>query len=402
MKFHHFLTSLQLSNMMEETGFNPETYTHVLPEGQEDFEDFTEADLQQNPELGYTDEQVEAEVEKMTEEEKSLYSQIKDFTDTFYRQHGYIIPLSDIVRLYMTGRYPEIPTNTAEEQEQLREELLREVRRREAVEADVMEVPPWKIRRVQKELVPQKIINITGEDDPDKPTVITILPGKNPYDQIDAEEDAHEYLVGDETKSEIHPDDDAADDLSVITLDSYKDLDSEKVREIWKGMAEVKEKERDYYNQLAGMVDEMTPNDIYVTVQVTPQPGTTLPQCAEDLLEELGNEETFRRILAVGYMAWEKFEKNRTKKAEVPYKPSTIREVAKKFLTSTSRIKDIQRGEAITREQMRMNKMLKAEKKEEGAKRELQEPQSKKAPPKKKAKKSHTTATVSVPPPAAE
>ena len=106
--------------MAEETGFNPETYTHVLPEGQEDFEDFTEADLQQNPELGYTDEQVEAEVEKMTEEEKSLYSQIKDFTDTFYRQHGYIIPLGDIVRLYMTGRYPEIPTSTAEEQEQLR------------------------------------------------------------------------------------------------------------------------------------------------------------------------------------------------------------------------------------------------------------------------------------------
>ena len=58
--------------MAEETRFNPETYTHVLLEGQEDFEDFTEADLQQNPELGYTDEQVEAEVGKMTEEEKSL------------------------------------------------------------------------------------------------------------------------------------------------------------------------------------------------------------------------------------------------------------------------------------------------------------------------------------------
>ena len=38
---------------------------------------------------------------------------------------------------------------------------------------------------------------------------------------------------------------DAADDLSVITLDSYKDLDSEKVREIWKGMAESqRERER--------------------------------------------------------------------------------------------------------------------------------------------------------------
>ena len=387
--------------MSEETGFNPETYTHVLPEGQEDFEDFTEADLQRNPELGYSDEQVEAEVKKMSEEEKSLYFQIKNFTDTFYRQHGYIIPLGDIVRLYMTGRYPEIPTNTAEEQDRLREELLREVRKREAAEeANALEVPPQKIRRVQTELLPQKIIDITGEDDPDKPTVITILPGKNPYDQIDAEEDAHEYMVGDETKSEIHPDDDEADDLSVITLDSCKNLDSEKVRKIWKGMAEVKEKERDYYNQLAEMVDEMTPNDIYAMVQTTPRPGTTLPQCAEDLLEELGNEETFRRILAVGYMAWEKFEKNRTKKAEVPYKPSTICEVAKKFLTTTSHIRDIQRGEAMTREQTRLNKMIKAEKKEE--KKRVQEDQPKKAPPKKKGKKTPPAATVSTPPPAAE
>ena len=101
-------------------------------------------------------------------------------------------------------------------------------------------------------------------------------------------------------------------------------------------------------------------------------------------------------------MAWEKFEKNRTKKAKVPYKPSTIREVAKKFLTTTSRIKDIQCGEAITREQVRMNKMLKAEKKEERAKKKLQEVQPKKAPPKKKGKKSPPTTTVSMLSPAAE
>ena len=58
-------------------------------------------------------------------------------------------------------------------------------------------------------------------------------------------------------------------------------------------MAEVEEKEREYYNRLAAMVNDMTPNDIYAIVQATPRPGTTLPQCAEDLLEELGNEELF-------------------------------------------------------------------------------------------------------------
>ena len=104
----------------------------------------------------------------------------------------------------------------------------------------------------------------------------------------------------------------------------------------------------------------MTLNDIYATVQATPRPGTTLPQCAEDLLEELGNEELFRRVLAVGYMSWQRFEANQTKKQLNPYEPSSVRKVAEKFGVSSSRIMDLQRGEAITHEQTRMKKMLKA------------------------------------------
>ena len=160
----------------------------------------------------------------------------------------------------------------------------------------------------------------------------------------------------------------------MITIDSLKELDSEKVREIWKGMAEVKEKEREYYNSLAAMVDDMTPNDIYATVQATPRPGTTLPQCAEDLLEELRSEELFRRVLAMGYMSWQKFEANRTRKQLNPYEPSSVRKVAEKFGVSSSRIMDLQREEAITHEQTRMKKMLKAEKKggRRGEKEEVQ------------------------------
>ena len=69
---------------MAEGGFNPDTYSHVLPTDQQDFDDYDEGDLTEAPELGYSDEQVAAEVAKMTEEERSLYQQIKDFTDTFY------------------------------------------------------------------------------------------------------------------------------------------------------------------------------------------------------------------------------------------------------------------------------------------------------------------------------
>ena len=354
----------------KETRFNPETYTHVLPEGVPDFDDYTEEDLQQDPELGLTDEGVAAEVAKLSEEDKKLYKQIKTFTDSFYRQHGYIIPITDLIQVTMAKRFPRFPTQMAEQQEELRQELMQEVRKWKASEeANMEEAPPHKVIRIQTDLLPKKIIDITGEDDLDKPTVVTIAPGEDPYEQLDAEEGKLLYTVGDETKLDIHPDDVEGDNLSVITIDSLKELDSEKVQEIWKGMAEVKEKEREYYNRLAAMVNDMTPNDIYARVQATPRPGTTLPQCAEDLLEELGNEELFQRVLAVGYMSWQRFEANQTKKQLNPYEPSSVRKVAEKFGVSFSRIMDLQRGEAITCEQTRLNKMLKAEKKEEGEER---------------------------------
>ena len=186
----------------------------------------------------------------------------------------------------------------------------------------------------------------------------------NPYSQLDLEEEELEYKVGDETASEIHPDDDDADNLSCITIDSLKYLDNNKVKNIWQGMAKLK-RQGDYYSELADMVDEMSPETIYQSVQATPRPATTLPQCAEDLLTELGNEELFRRVLAVGYMSYQAFEKNHKKRLGETYKPNTIREVAARFNISTSRLMDLCRGAAINREDTQRAKMLKAKKKEE-------------------------------------
>ena len=45
--------------------FNPSTYEHVLPEGAHDFDDYDSEYEEKHPELGFTDEQVEAEVAKL-------------------------------------------------------------------------------------------------------------------------------------------------------------------------------------------------------------------------------------------------------------------------------------------------------------------------------------------------
>ena len=231
-------------------------------------------------------------------------------------------------------------------------------------QAGLEEEPPRKIRRIFPERI-GKIIDVTGDDDPDAPMIIKITPGVDPYAQLDLEEEELEYKVSDEMASEIHPDDDDADDLSCITIDSLKHIDNDKVKEIWAGMAKIKHQEGEYYEQLAGMLDEMTPEVVYQSVQATPRPSTNIPVCVDELLQELGNEELFRRVLAIGYMDWQGFEKNQRKRLGEKYKPNTIREVAVKFGISTSRLMDLRRGAAINREDTQRSKMLKAEKKEE-------------------------------------
>ena len=72
-----------------------------------------------NPELGFTDAQVKAEVEKLNPEDKKFYEDYCEFLDVYYRQHGRIIELPDLIRLIMMGRFPEIPSTTKKEQDEL-------------------------------------------------------------------------------------------------------------------------------------------------------------------------------------------------------------------------------------------------------------------------------------------
>ena len=278
-----------------------------------DFDNYDSEYEEKYPELGFTDEQVEAEVAKLDPEDKKFYEEYRGFLDAYYRQHGKIIEMPDLIKLIMTGRYPEIPSTTRKEQEELWEKLMIETRKREmSQQAGLEEEPPRKIRRIVPERI-GKIIDVTGNDDPDAPVIIKITPGVDPYAQLDLEEEELEYKVGDETASEIHPDDADADDLSCITIDSLKHIDNDKVKEIWAGMAKLKHQEGEYYEQLAGMVDEMTPEVIYQSVQATPRPSTNVPTCADELLEELGSAELFKRVLAIGYNGLARFREKQKK-----------------------------------------------------------------------------------------
>ena len=179
--------------------FDPTTYQHILPEGAHDFEDYDSDYEEQHPELGFTDEQVEAEVAKLDPQDRKFYEEYREFLDTYYRQHGKIIEMPDLIKLIMRGWYPEIPSMTRKEQDELWEKLMMETRKREmSQQARLEEEPPRKIRRIVPERI-GKIIDVTGDDDPVAPTIIKIIPGVDPYSQLDLEEEELEYKVSDET-----------------------------------------------------------------------------------------------------------------------------------------------------------------------------------------------------------
>ena len=105
--------------------FDPSTYQHVLPEGAHDFDDYDSEYEEQHPELGFTDGQVEAEVAKLDPEDKKFYEEYREFLDTYYHQHGKIIEMPDLIKLIMRGWYPEIPSTTKKEQDELRDKRSR-------------------------------------------------------------------------------------------------------------------------------------------------------------------------------------------------------------------------------------------------------------------------------------
>ena len=77
-------------------------------------------------------------------------------------------------------------------------------------------------------------------------------------------------MMGMESASEEDPDNESADDLSIATIDSMSNINKDKVRDLWRQMAETKAKEATIYNQLADMVDDMSPAIIQETIIQTP------------------------------------------------------------------------------------------------------------------------------------
>ena len=304
--------------------FDTKNFEPVYETDEEEFEDFSKGDQEENPELFLTDEDLDKVFAKMSEAEKKHYLELKEFHLATYFQRGRIVPLSDVIRNVMDTVVPGIPSSTKEQQEELRQKLLQEARtKREMIERGVIpEVKP--VKRIKMEYLGPAF---TEETAADGTVTITLLPGKDPYKQLEAEEDEVIMITSAESASEEEPDAESADDLSIISMESLEAINKDKVKEAWKELSEAKYKEAEAYNKLSSMVEDMAPAVIQETIRKTPKPGTNIPQVVEDLYEEIGDGSKFKKIVAAGFMSYEKYLQSKDPK----YKPLSFRKVAKKF-----------------------------------------------------------------------
>ena len=94
---------------MTEGRFSEEHFTPILSSDEEEYDDYTEKDVEEFPELDFTDEQLKEAVSKLSKTDYEQYVQLRDQYLMQYRVTGRIQTFSDLVRSSLKDRYPGIP-----------------------------------------------------------------------------------------------------------------------------------------------------------------------------------------------------------------------------------------------------------------------------------------------------
>ena len=108
---------------MTEGQYSEESFTHALDSDEEDYDDYTEKDVENFPELDYSDEQLQEAVSKLSKPDYEQYVQLQDQYLHQYRVTGRIKTFSDLVRESLHDLHPGIPGSDVKSILELRNQL---------------------------------------------------------------------------------------------------------------------------------------------------------------------------------------------------------------------------------------------------------------------------------------
>ena len=215
-------------------------------------------------ELFYTDAMVRKEYERLSEEDKKRFDQMKVLAERIKKETGQYVPIEDMMARVVAQRFGRMT------QQNVAAVLGSSG---EGSAAGKILEKKGDVLRIKME---------EGSEEEWKVILTAIVPTKDPA--------CLAYCV--------EEDEDTPECVSIASEDSDLAVQKPEVQAILQELASLKRKEADCYDRLVAAIPEMTDEEVMeVGERVWP---SKLPKCLDQLYNRLKNPRNFRTILAVG------------------------------------------------------------------------------------------------------
>ena len=125
---------------------------------------------------------------------------------------------------------------------------------------------------------------------------------------------------------------------TIGTNSDVEEINKEEVRNVLKELADLKRKEAECYERLAKAVPDMQENEVVIMAEKVK--GTELPKCVYQMSQRIGNPRDFRAVLAAGERLYRMYKYHQ---AGTP--PMSIPELCTHFNIGKTKIYELLRGE---------------------------------------------------------
>ena len=319
-----------------EIAFSEESYEHVLDEGEKDFDDFSQTDLERIPELGYDEKQVQDAVDKILSADRAKFLELKRHYQHQYRLQGYITPVREVVRDALDKRYPGLPGAQSPAVLQEREHLAKQEqiqKAEELAEGASTEFPDEKpefkpdVDISKLSLYPARTIAdvIDLMLDHDSNLYIKVEPNQSFHRVLTCKEEGLDDLFTNETMGPV-------EEISIHS-DDEDPFTGKVAARLLKKMAKNKKEAASLQEEAADLLeDKLLPleeaKEVFKSAVEGNQKTTRI---SEWLFDECRSISEFHLILALGFRVKEEAKAQRAVQADKVPRPITYKKIAETF-----------------------------------------------------------------------
>ena len=335
---------------VSEGRFSEKHFTPVLSSDEEDYDDYTEEDAENFPELDFTDQQLQEAVSKLSKPDYERYVELRDQYLHQYRVTGRIQTFSDLVRSILKDRFPGIPGADVKAVLELRSQLEFEFKQKrkegeklkdkgETITQETEVEVPAKYTKEEtgvEKLTPflaqtiKECIDISAE--PDHSLLIKVKPNVPLHQALTEDElDLHEYFGEDDS--------DAVSEYSLIS-EEEDPFTPAAAKNLLSTLAENNKQQAKLQEEAArllgrGGLPQEAAEDVFKQALGPKKKSTKI---SEELYENCIDDNEFHLIMCMGVRvldearAWRLRKKLKPKKGEFKeLNPRTFKNLAEQF-----------------------------------------------------------------------